>query len=148
MARWLARHGADVRVADSRADPPHAGRLARELPEIPLATGAFGEGTLRDADLVAISPGLARREAPVASAIKRGVPVVGDVELFAQALKALILHPSTAASDSTPRAPDSTASAALRAAGGQIPAKERGPSSAPRRAPIPPKVLAVTGTNG
>jgi UDP-N-acetylmuramoylalanine--D-glutamate ligase len=87
MARWLARRGADVRVADSRAAPPHAERLARELPQIPLATGAFSEATLRGADLVAISPGLDRRDEPVANAIRRGVPVVGDVELFAQALK-------------------------------------------------------------
>jgi UDP-N-acetylmuramoylalanine--D-glutamate ligase len=86
MTRWLARHGANVRVADTRADPPHAARLARELPQVPLATGAFGEGTLRGADLVAISPGLDRREAPVADAIERGIPVVGDIELFAQAL--------------------------------------------------------------
>jgi UDP-N-acetylmuramoylalanine--D-glutamate ligase len=148
MARWLARHGADVRVADSRAEPPHAARLARELPRVALATGPFSDGTLRGADLIAISPGLDRREAPIARAIGRGVPVAGDVELFAQALKTLIPRPSTAASDSTSRAPDSAASAALRDAGGQIPATERGPPFAPRRAPIPPKVLAVTGTNG
>jgi UDP-N-acetylmuramoylalanine--D-glutamate ligase len=87
MVRWLTRRGADLRVADSRSGPPHAAALARELPRVPLATGAFGEETLRGADLVAISPGLDRRVPPVADAIKRGVPVVGDVELFAQALK-------------------------------------------------------------
>jgi UDP-N-acetylmuramoylalanine--D-glutamate ligase len=92
MTRWLARHGADVRVADTRAEPPHAARLARELPRVALATGAFSDVTLRGADLIAISPGLDRRAAPVASAIKRGVPVVGDVELFAQALKQAITH--------------------------------------------------------
>jgi UDP-N-acetylmuramoylalanine--D-glutamate ligase len=95
MTRWLARHGADVRVADSRAEPPHAARLARELPRVALATGAFSDGTLRGADLIAISPGLDRREAPIARAIERGVPVAGDVELFAQAMKALIPHPSS-----------------------------------------------------
>jgi len=87
MARWLARRGAGVRAADSRSDPPHAATLARELPQVPLATGAFDAGTLRGADVIAISPGLDRRASPVADAIKRGVPVVGDVELFAQALK-------------------------------------------------------------
>jgi len=87
MARWLARRGADVRVADSRAVPPHAARLARELPQVQLATGAFSDETLRGSDLVAISPGIDRREGPIAGAVKRGVPVVGDVELFAQALK-------------------------------------------------------------
>ena len=87
MARWLARRGASVRVADSRARPPHAELLARELPQVPLAAGAFDDATLQGADLVAISPGLDRRAAPIAGAIARGVPVVGDVELFAQALK-------------------------------------------------------------
>ena len=105
VARWLARRGADVRVADTRAEPPHAARLARELPQVPLATGLFTPATLRGADLVAISPGLDRREEPVASVIRRGVPVVGDIELFAQALKA-------------------------------------------GAAPVMPKVLAVTGSNG
>jgi len=89
MARWLARRGAVVRVADSRAAPPHAARLARELPQAPLATGKFSDATLAGAELIAISPGIDRREAPIAQAIKRGVPVAGDVELFAQALKAL-----------------------------------------------------------
>ena len=95
MARWLVRRGAVVRVADSRAAPPHAARLARELPQVPLATGKFSDAALAGADLIAISPGIDRREAPIAGAVKRGLPVVGDVELFAQALKAFIPHPSS-----------------------------------------------------
>src|SRR5688572_6718059 len=87
MTRWLSRHGASVRVADSRAAPPQAGALARELPQVPVAAGPFSDATLAGADLIAISPGIDRREAPIAAAIKRGVPVVGDVELFAQALE-------------------------------------------------------------
>jgi UDP-N-acetylmuramoylalanine--D-glutamate ligase len=134
MTRWLSRHGADVRVADSRSEPPHAATLARELPRVRLAVGAFGEETLRGADLVAISPGLDRRVPPVADAIKRGLPVVGDVELFAQALNEAARR-QTAASDNRSQGSDSVASAGPRAAGGQIPATERGPSSAPRRAP-------------
>ena len=68
MARWLARRGASVRVADSRAAPPHATRLARELSQAPLATGKFSDATLAGADLIAISPGIDRREAPIAAA--------------------------------------------------------------------------------
>jgi UDP-N-acetylmuramoylalanine--D-glutamate ligase len=86
MTRWLARQGARVRVADSRPEPPHAAQLARELPHVPLVTGAFGDETFRDVDSIAISPGLDRREAPIARSARRGVPLVGDVELFAQAL--------------------------------------------------------------
>jgi len=95
MARWLARRGAVVRVADSRAAPPHAARLARELPQVPFATGKFSDAALAGVDLIAISPGIDRREAPIAGAVKRGVPVVGDVELFAQALKTPVTRHSS-----------------------------------------------------
>jgi len=93
MTRWLARRGAQVRVADSRSEPPHAAVLARELPEVPLSTGAFTDGLLRGADLIAVSPGIDRRQPPLATAIGRGVPVVGDVELFAQALAQAVSRP-------------------------------------------------------
>jgi UDP-N-acetylmuramoylalanine--D-glutamate ligase len=86
MTRWLSRHGAQVRVADSRQAPPHAGTLADELPQVDLAAGAFHERDFAHADMIAISPGLDRRQPLVADAIRRGIPVVGDVELFAQAL--------------------------------------------------------------
>ena len=97
MARWLARRGARVRVADSRVAPPHAAQLARELPQVPLASGTFSDTTLADTELIAISPGSDRREAPIAAAVKRGVPVVGDVELFAQALPSLVTRHSSRA---------------------------------------------------
>ena len=90
MARWLTQRGADVRVADSRAEPPHAARLAQELPEVDLETGPFTDETLRGADLIALSPGIDRREPPIVKALARGVPVAGDIELFAQALAAPI----------------------------------------------------------
>jgi len=88
MTRWLTRRGAQVRVADSRAEPPHAATLARELPQVRLATGAFTRETLSGADLIAVSPGIDRRERVLAEAVSRGVPLVGDVELFAQAIAA------------------------------------------------------------
>jgi UDP-N-acetylmuramoylalanine--D-glutamate ligase len=86
MARWLVRCGAQVRAADTRTAPPHAGSLARDLPQVKLATGAFTDATLSGADLIAISPGVDRRESAIAAAARRGVPIAGDVELFAQAL--------------------------------------------------------------
>ena len=85
-ARWAARRGARVRVADTRASPPGAPRLAAELPRVPIATGAFTDETLAGADLVVISPGLAKDQPLIAAAVARGAELVGDVELFAQAL--------------------------------------------------------------
>jgi UDP-N-acetylmuramoylalanine--D-glutamate ligase len=89
MARWLARHGARVTVADSRAQPPHARTLADEHPKITLAAGAFREETFRGVEAIAISPGIDRREPLVADVLRRGVPVIGDIELFARAVAAL-----------------------------------------------------------
>jgi UDP-N-acetylmuramoylalanine--D-glutamate ligase len=85
-ARWAVRHGARVRVADTRALPPGAAQLAAELPRVPLATGPFTDATLADADLIVISPGLAKDQPPIAAAQARGVELVGDIELFARAL--------------------------------------------------------------
>ena len=86
-ARWAARQGARVRVADTRAAPPCAAQLAVELPKVPIATGAFDDATFSGADLVVISPGLAKDHPAVAAAAKRGVEIVGDVELFSRALR-------------------------------------------------------------
>jgi UDP-N-acetylmuramoylalanine--D-glutamate ligase len=86
MARWLASRGARVRVADTRATPPCGEQLARELPQVQVRTGPFREEPFREAELIAISPGLPVSDPLVAQAAARGVEVIGDIELFARAL--------------------------------------------------------------
>ncbi len=86
MVRFLLRHGARVSVADSREAPPHATRLHAEFPSIELHTGPFQNEIFHAIDLIAISPGVPLADPQVAAAIARGVPVAGDVELFALAL--------------------------------------------------------------
>jgi UDP-N-acetylmuramoylalanine--D-glutamate ligase len=85
-ARWAVAQNAQVSVADTRIEPPCAAQLARELPQVAVAKGPIIDATLRDADLVVISPGLSRQLPAVRAAVARGVEVVGDVELFARAL--------------------------------------------------------------
>lgn len=87
MARWLDARGAVVAVADSRDHPPHAARLQAELPGVPLFTGKLRAEVFRNADLLAVSPGVSLREPAVADSLAHGVEVVGDIELFAQALR-------------------------------------------------------------
>jgi UDP-N-acetylmuramoylalanine--D-glutamate ligase len=86
MARWLARQGAVLRLADSRANPPHAERLRAELPRAELFLGPFQDACFAGIDLIAISPGVPLGDPQVAAAVARGVEVVGDIELFARAL--------------------------------------------------------------
>jgi UDP-N-acetylmuramoylalanine--D-glutamate ligase len=87
--RWLARQGAAVRVADTRTDPPHAETLHRDFPHISLALGPFSNGIFRDVDLVVASPGVPLADPEVAAAVKGGLEVVGDVELFARTLQSM-----------------------------------------------------------
>jgi len=88
-ARWLAARGAQVSVADSREAPPHAQRLAELLPQVPLHTGPFDDARLQAADMLVVSPGVPLADPAVAHAVAAGVEAVGDVELFARAIRAL-----------------------------------------------------------
>ena len=83
-ARYLQRKGLEVRVADTRAAPPGIAALRAELPAVELRTGAFEPALLEDVAQVVISPGLSLREPVAVEASRRGLPVVGDVELFAR----------------------------------------------------------------
>jgi UDP-N-acetylmuramoylalanine--D-glutamate ligase len=89
MAQWLARQGARVRVADTRAAPPYAAELARTTPAAELITGPFAVTLLEQVTLLALSPGLAQSESVVQEALRRAIPVTGEIELFAQALREL-----------------------------------------------------------
>src|SRR5690242_16137511 len=88
MARWLQRRGAYVRVADTREAPPYAAQLAQEMPQVPVVTGAFRRESFEGIDLIAVSPGVPVAEPLIAQSCSRGVSVVGDIELFAQAYPA------------------------------------------------------------
>lgn len=98
--RWCARGGCPLRVADSRPVPPGLEALRDAAPE---AQFVFGPQALRAGDdamfdpalldgvqRVVLTPGLSPAQAParllVQAAAERGVPVIGEIELFALAL--------------------------------------------------------------
>lgn len=90
MARWCGRNGCRVRVADTREAPANLATLQAEVSGASFVSGTFAEALLDDIALVAISPGLSPLEphtqALLAAAQARGIPVWGEIELFAQAL--------------------------------------------------------------
>jgi len=67
-----------VRVADTRAAAPRRAELAGDV-----QLGRFTPRLLADVDLVCISPGLSLAEPLIGEALSRGIPVLGDIELFA-----------------------------------------------------------------
>jgi UDP-N-acetylmuramoylalanine--D-glutamate ligase len=78
VARWVESEGARVRAADTRARPPRQADFHGDL-----VTGPFAAALLEGVDLVCISPGLSLEEPLVREAARMGVPVLGDIELFA-----------------------------------------------------------------
>jgi UDP-N-acetylmuramoylalanine--D-glutamate ligase len=93
MARWLAAQGYELRVADTRAEPPQRAALAQDCATAELISGGFTGELLDGVGLLAISPGLAPTDPAVASLLKRAkaqkVDVVGEIELFARELARL-----------------------------------------------------------
>ena len=87
MLRWLSAQGARLRAADSRSKPPGAADAERYVDAGQIFCGAFSDALLEGIELIAISPGVPLRNAVVATAVARGIPVVGDIELFAQQLR-------------------------------------------------------------
>jgi len=82
--RFLAGHGARVEAWDTREDPPGARELRSALPDIPMHLGPIDEKALDGVDWIALSPGMPRSEPALARAVSRGVPVLGDIEIFAR----------------------------------------------------------------
>ncbi|MEW6165140.1 MAG: UDP-N-acetylmuramoyl-L-alanine--D-glutamate ligase [Pseudomonadota bacterium] len=95
-ARWAARRGARVRVADSRQQPPGLGELRRRVADADFRVAHFDERLdktlLAGIDLLVLSPGLSPGLMVVIHARAQGIPVVGEIELFAQGLRHLRQH--------------------------------------------------------
>jgi len=91
MARWCQRQGARVRVADTRSAPPALGALQDSVAAAEFIAGDFirnpDKSLLEGVDLIALSPGLSGGSLLLIEAHARGIPVQGEIELFAQALR-------------------------------------------------------------
>lgn len=81
--RWLLAKGAHVLVMDTRDNPPGLSDVQENYPQVPMHFGGLDAERLTQSDLVVLSPGVALSEPEVQQALNAGVPVVGDVELFA-----------------------------------------------------------------
>jgi UDP-N-acetylmuramoylalanine--D-glutamate ligase len=84
MAKWLHRQGALVRVADSRDNPPNVDALQRVAPGAELIAGPFVAAPFAAAELVALSPGVAKAT-PVLAAVDG--KIVSEIELFAAGVR-------------------------------------------------------------
>jgi UDP-N-acetylmuramoylalanine--D-glutamate ligase len=92
VARYLSRQGVPVAIVDSREQPPELVHSRAELPaDVALFLGGFHQDAFERAEQIVLSPGVSMQEPEIAAAVARGVPVIGDIELFAQAAKAPVI---------------------------------------------------------
>jgi UDP-N-acetylmuramoylalanine--D-glutamate ligase len=92
VARYLSRQGVEVAVVDSREQPPGLVAMREALPaDVALFLGGFDEVAFARADRIVVSPGVSVHEPQIAAAAARGVPVIGDIELFAQVASAPVI---------------------------------------------------------
>lgn len=87
VAKWVAREGGRVRVADTRTTPPRLAALKSQVPGAEPVCGPFPARLLEGIDLLCVSPGLPLDLDVVREAIATGLPVCGDIELFAWGLE-------------------------------------------------------------
>ncbi|BAO43501.1 UDP-N-acetylmuramoyl-L-alanine--D-glutamate ligase [Thiolapillus brandeum] len=90
-ARYLSARGMQVAVTDSREQPPGLEALRRELPDVGLFLGGFDQALFDAADMLVLSPGVPLETPAVRHAVEKGVPVLGDVEIFAREVQAPVV---------------------------------------------------------
>ena len=89
---FLVNHGHQVSVIDGNPSPA----LADQLPTaVHCHFGSLDSELLSSADQIVISPGIDPRTPSIAAAKAQGIPVVSDVQLFIDALKAQDLAKAT-----------------------------------------------------
>ncbi len=89
--RYLAKRGIPVSATDSRRAPPGLAELGDLANSLDIRLGGFDLSLLEDASQVLMSPGVSLEEPIAITARERGIEVLGDVELFARAVRAPVI---------------------------------------------------------
>lgn len=89
--RHLIKQGRHVTVVDSRLDPPALETLRSEYPGTPVRLGEFSPELLAGAREIVVSPGVSVADPAIDQAIREGVSVCGDIELFARRVSAPVV---------------------------------------------------------
>jgi len=90
-ARYLHGHGWRIAVTDTRAAPPQLAALRALDARIPVRLGELDAALLEGALCVVVSPGLPLAGPFFDEAQRRGLAIVGDIELFARAAAAPVV---------------------------------------------------------
>jgi len=90
-ARYLAEKNQPFAINDTRSHPPLLAEFQREFPDVPISLGQLDKDLLDKASRLIMSPGVALQQPAIVQQMRRGVPVIGDIELFVQETKVPII---------------------------------------------------------
>ncbi len=90
-ARYLHARGWRLAVTDTRQAPPELARLKELDARIPVSAGGLDTRLLEGASCVVASPGVSLAEPFFVEARRRGLEIMGDIELFARAADAPVV---------------------------------------------------------
>ena len=89
VARFLGRHGARVTVSDARSPAQLASQLAHlDGLDVCLSLGGHNADAILACDLLVLSPGIDKRLPVIREAVRCGIPITSETELFLQSCHA------------------------------------------------------------
>jgi UDP-N-acetylmuramoylalanine--D-glutamate ligase len=89
--RYLTGLGETVRVTDTRREPPGLAELGGLAAKLDIRLGGFDLSLLDGASQLLMSPGVSLDEPIARRARSLGIDVLGDIELFARAVRAPVI---------------------------------------------------------
>lgn len=90
-AQHLARLNIPFAITDSRIDPPELASLQKTMPHVQLSLGQFDLPLMLQAKEIIVSQGVALSEPTLVAAREKGIPIIGDIELFARAVQGKVV---------------------------------------------------------
>lgn len=90
-ARYLIGRGYPCVLQDDRAQPPYLESLRRMYPDTNVMLQALDKQMIEHFDCWVVSPGVSIRSPMIQQAIEQGVRIIGDIELYAEAVEVPVI---------------------------------------------------------
>lgn len=91
VARFLSRLDIPFAITDTRERPPLLAELREDFPDAAVFLGGVDSAALSAATHLIVSPGLPLDMPEIRQAQRMGIPVFGDLDLFASAVRAPVI---------------------------------------------------------
>ena len=85
VLHFLTNQNCFIKAIDTRTNVEGLSEIKTKFKDVEFITGQmFHESIIKDIELIVISPGVSLKESYVVAALDKGIPVIGDIEIFAQ----------------------------------------------------------------